>query len=76
MEYPRPAKYDTPDLGLVLRLVSQERLVPDALLNAEAKIRWLEARIQQMSKNRVRWLNGEVDETILQDARSKDSASE
>ena len=73
MEYPRPAKYDTPDLGLVLRLVSQERLVPDALLNAEAKISWLEARIQQMSKNRVLWLNGE---TTLEDARSNDSASQ
>ena len=75
MEYPRPDKDDTPDLdlGLVLRLVSQERLVPDALLKAEAKIRWLEAFIQQMSKNRVRWLNGEMN---LENARSNFSASQ
>ena len=41
---------DAPDLNLVLRLVSSERIVPDALLEAEARIselQFLNARLVQ-----------------------------
>ena len=78
MEYPRPVKYDTPNLGMVLRLVSTERLVPDALLKAEARIRWLEFQRAEMIKH-AKHLDREVLhyarrtyhlEDLLRDARS------
>ena len=78
MEYPPFVKYHTPDLGLVLRLVSTEWLVPDALLKAEARIRWLEFQRAEMIKH-AKHLDREVLhyarrtyhlEDLLRDARS------